>query len=178
MSYLRLKTMRRASCSFILVLLTIAGLAAVATGQSHLRRPRARASICGNPKLPCKTTVTFQPHDLPFRVPKNSVIFDTELFYAIVLKSVPADEEDCNVFVPEAERLEAQTLFPDHKVFTNRCYDIENMFYSNVNPKFRIMAVYGGTTLAQAKHVLAAVKATGRFPGAYLRRLRTGFNGT
>ena len=57
-------------------------------------------------------------------------------------------------------------------------YDVENLFYTNVNPKFRIMAVYGGTTLAEAKRVLAAVKATGKFPGAYLRRMRTGFNGT
>jgi hypothetical protein len=126
----------------------------------------------------CKTTATFQPNDLPFRVPANSVIFDTELFYAIVLKSVPTAEDDCNVFVSEAERQETQALFPDRKVFTSRCADIENLFYTNVSPKFRIMAVYGGSTLAEAKRALAAVKATGKFSGAYLRRLRTGFNGT
>ena len=126
----------------------------------------------------CKTSATFQPNDLPFRVPENSVIFDTELFYAIVLKSVRADEGDCNVFVPEAERLEAQKLFPNHKVFTSRCADVENLFYTNINPKFRIMAVYGGTTLAEAMRVLEAVKATGRFSTAYVRRTRTGFNGT
>jgi hypothetical protein len=126
----------------------------------------------------CKTIATFKPNDLPFRLPANSVIFDTELFYAIVLKSVPADEEDCNVFVPEEERLQTQALFPDRKVFTSRCADIENLFYTNVNPKFRIMAVYGGTTLAEAKRVLEAVKATGKFTAAYLRRMRTGFNGT
>ena len=150
----------------------------VAAGQSHTSRQRARASICGNPNVPCKTTPTFQPYDLPFRVPKNSVIFDTELFYAIILKSVPADEGDCNVFVPEADRLAAQRLFPDHKVFTSRCADIENLFYTNVSPKFRIMAVYGGTTLAESKRMLEAVKATGKFSGAYVRRMRTGFNGT
>ena len=148
-------------------------------GQSHASHQRARkASICGNPTVACKTTATFKPNDLPFRLPANSVIFDTELFYAIVLKSVPADEGDCNVFVPEAERLETQALFPDRKVFTSRCADIENLFYTNVNPKFRIMAVYGGTTLADAKRVLEAVKATEKFPAAYLRRMRTGFNGT
>jgi hypothetical protein len=171
--------MRRASFSFILALITAGGLAEVTATQSHLgRQPRTRASICGNPMIACKTTPTFQPNDLPFRVPANSVIFDTELFYAIILKSVPVKEDDCNVFVLEEERLRTQALFPDHKVFTSRCADVENLFYTNVDPKFRIMAVYGGTTLAEAKRVLAAVKATGKFPGANLRRMRTGFNGT
>ena len=150
-----------------------------ALGQSHAAHQRAkRGSICGNPTVACKTSVTFQPNDLPFRVPANSVIVDTELFYAIVLKSVAADEGDCNVFVPEAERLQAQTLFPDRKVFSSRCADVENLFYTNVNPRFRIMAVYGGTTLAEAKRVLETAIATGKYSGAYLRRMRTGFNGT
>src|SRR5258708_2544086 len=98
------------------VLSSLALSVSVAAGQSHASRQRARrASICDNPKVACKTSSTFQPYDLPFRVPKNSVIFDTDLFYAIILKSVPADEGDCNVFVPEADRLAAQDLFPDHK---------------------------------------------------------------
>jgi hypothetical protein len=134
--------------------------------------------VCGNPKLPCKTTATFQPNDLPFRVPANAVIIDTELFYAVILKSVRANEDDCNTFVPETERLAAQELFPDRKVFSSRCSDVENLFYTNVDPKFRIMAVYGGTTLAEARRTLAAVNATAKFPGAYLKRMQTGFNGT
>ena len=161
------------------VLSSLALSVSVAAGQSHAARRRARrASICGNPNVACKTSATFQPYDLPFRVPKNSVIYDTELFYAIILKSVPADEGDCNVFVPESDRLAAQRLFPDHKVFTSRCAEVENLFYTNVSPKFRIMAVYGGTTLAESKRMLEAVKATGKFSGAYVRRMRTGFNGT
>lgn len=175
--YLIAPGLRRTGFPFILVLI-VAGAVNSAAGQSHTPRPRARASICGNPKVPCKTSSTFQPNDLPFRIPKNSVIFDTELFYAIILKSVTVDEGDCDVFVPEAERLAAQQLFPDHKVFTSRCADIENLFYTSVSPKFRIMAVYGGTTLAESKRMLAAVNATGKFPGAYVRRMRTGFNGT
>jgi hypothetical protein len=163
----------------VIELVTLSALSgSAAAGQSHARQRARKASICGNPLIACKTTPTFEPHDLPFRVPANSVIFDTELFYAIVLKSVAADEGDCHVFVPEAERLQAQALFPDRKVFTSRCADVENLFYTNVNPKFRIMAVYGGTALAEAKRVLEAVKATGKFPGANLRRMRTGFNGT
>jgi hypothetical protein len=171
--------MRQTGFSFLLALITAGALTQVAAGQSHVSRKRMqRASICGNPILRCETTATFQPNDLQFRVPEKSVIFDTELFYAIVLKSVPANEGDCDVFVPEAERLETQGLFPDRKVFSSRCADIENLFYTNVNPNFRIMAVYAGATLAEANRVLAAAKTTGKFPGANLRRMRTGFNGT
>jgi hypothetical protein len=146
------------------------------TGQR--RRPARHASVCGNPMAPCKTTATFQPNDLPFRVPQNAVIYDTELFYAIILKSVGTSEEDCDVFVPESERLAAQALFPDHKVFASRCPDVETLFYTNVSAKHRIIAVYAGSTLVEASRLLETVKATGKFPGANIRRMRTGFNGT
>jgi hypothetical protein len=126
----------------------------------------------------CRTSVTFHPNDLPFQVPKSSVIFDTELFYAIILKSVVTREDDCDLFVPEAERLTAQALFPDRKVFSSRCVDVENLFYTNVDSKARFMAVYAGTTLPEAKKVLQVVKATGKYPDAMMRRMRTGFNGT
>jgi len=135
-------------------------------------------SVCGNPTIQCKTIATFQPNDLPFRLPEKAVIFDTELFYAIILKSVGISEEDCDVFVPETERLKTQALFPDHKVFASRCADPETLFYTGMNPRHRFMAVYAGTTLAEAQRMLSAVKATGKFPGANIRRMRTGFNGT
>ncbi|HYJ85360.1 MAG TPA: hypothetical protein VEW46_04845 [Pyrinomonadaceae bacterium] len=160
--------------SLLSAIVFVEGVAA----QSRAARKRPRGSICGNPKMACKTTATFNPNDLPFRVPQESVIFDTELFYAVVLKSVTAREDDCDTFVPETERLQTQVLFPDRKVFASRCVDIENLFYTNVDPKYRIMAVYGGTSLPEAKRVLETVKATGKFPGAYIRRMRTGFNGT
>ena len=171
------------SSVFILVFIA-AGALNLAVGQSHAQSHRARkGSICGNPTIACKTSVPFAPYDLPFRVPARAVIFDTELFYAVILKSVPRKEEDCSVFVPEPERIAAQVLFPDHKVFTSRCADLGEpesgmLFYTNVGPKFEIMAVYAGTTLAESRRMLAAVKATGKFPGAYVRRMRTGFNGT
>jgi len=134
--------------------------------------------VCGNPNVACKTSVTFHEYDLPFRIPANAVIWDTELFYAIILKSVPAVEGDCDTFVPESERLETQKLFADRKVFSSRCVEPGEMFYTNVSDKHRIMAVYAGTTLPEAKRMLSAVQATGKFPGANIRRMRTGFNGT
>src|SRR2546421_10509672 len=79
------------------------------------RRPVRHASICGDPTAKCKTSATFQPYDLPFRLPENAVIYDTELFYAVILKSIRGDEDDCNIFIPEDERLRTQTLFTDHK---------------------------------------------------------------
>lgn len=165
--------------SIVIVVLITAGALNLAVGQSHTQTHRARrGSLCGNPQVACKTSVDFQPNDLPFRVPKNSVIFDTELFYAVILKTVTVGSDDCDTFVSETERLEAQALFPDHKVFSSRCYDPENLFYTTITDKHRIMAVYAGTTPAESKRVLAAVNATGKFPGAYLRRMRTGFNGT
>jgi len=142
------------------------------------RRAVQHLSVCGNPNLPCKTSATFEANDLPFRVPKNAVIYDTELFYAIVLKTVGTSDQDCEVFVPESERTETQGLFPDHKVFASRCPEPGNLSYSNTSSKHRFMAVYAGTTLAEANRMLAAVKATGKFPGANIRRMRTGFNGT
>jgi hypothetical protein len=121
---------------------------------------------------------SFQPFDLPFRFPGQSVIDETDPFYAVILKSVKVSDSDCDTFVPETERLQAQAMFPDHKVFTDRCIEPGNLFYTNVAQNQRIMAAYAGSTLAEAKRFLAAVKATGKFPGANLRKMRIGENGT
>jgi hypothetical protein len=150
------------------------------------RRATTHAAICGNPRVSCKTIATFQDNDLPFQVPKNSVIVDTQPFYAVILQSMAVKNDSCDVFIPENERLAAQALFPDHKVFSSRCTDPENLFYADVSsrtPRYfsethRIMAVYAGTTTAEARRILAAVRATRKFPGANIRRMRTGFNGT
>lgn len=164
---------------FLFLVLMIALSIGFVAAQSIPKPRRAKASaICGNPTARCVSSVTFEPNDLPFRIPKNAVIFDTELFYAVILKSVAASDDDCNTFVSEPERIAAQALFPDRKVFTSRCYEPGYLFYTNISDKHRIMAVYAGTTLAESKRSLEAVKATGKFPGAYVRRMRTGFNGT
>jgi len=135
-------------------------------------------SVCGNPKVPCKTVANFEPHDLPFRRPSNAVIYDTELFYAVILKSVKSPDDNCKIFVPEKERLAAQALFPDHKVFASRCTEPGDLYYTNTSANAHFMAVYAGATLAEANRILATVQATGKFPGASIRRMRAGFNGT
>ncbi len=134
--------LRRLACGFAAV--TVVTLIGGST-PGQRRRSTTHAAICGNPRILCQTIATFQPNDLPFRVPKNAV-----------------------------------------KVFGSRCTDPENLFYldlssrqtRNLSETHRIMAVYAGTTKAEAQKMLAGVKATGKFPGANTRRMRTGFNGT
>ena len=164
----------------VIILIAACALVCVCLGETAAqRRPvRRGAIVCGNPNERCRTSVTFQPHDLPFRVPQNAVIYETEQFYAVILKSLHAKDENCDLFVSETERLAAQALFPDNKVFTSRCPEPGDLFYKNVKEEQRIMAVFAGRTLAEARAMLEQVKATGKFPGANLRRMQTGFNGT
>lgn len=142
------------------------------------RKPAKRPVICGNPNLTCGGEVTFQPNELPFRIPKNAVIYDTDLFYAVILRSVPSPEESCDNFIPEPERLAAQTLFANNKVFSSRCAEPGQVSYTNTNSKAQFMGLYAGMTMAEANAMLAKVKATGKFPGANIRRMRAVINGT
>jgi hypothetical protein len=89
-----------------------------------------------------------------------------------------ASDENCDAHIPESDRLAAQTLFPDRKVFASRCVEPGTLYYTNTRPNSRLMAVYAGRTVAEANRVLAAAKAMGKYPGAYVRRMRAGFNGT
>jgi len=171
------------SCSRALVGIMIATFAALTLlnleAHAQRRRPAAKnPSICGNPTAPCKTSVTFEPYNLPFRLPENAVIYDTGLFYAIILKSVKARDDNCDVFVPESERKAAQALFPANKVFSSRCTEPGDLSYTNTDPNQHFMAVYAGMTVADANRMLSAVKATGKFPGANIRRMRAVMNGT
>jgi hypothetical protein len=142
------------------------------------RAAKKYLAVCGNPNVSCPSAITFQPNELPFRFPENAVIYDTELFYAIVLKSVPSPEDNCDNFIPEPDRLAAQVLFPRNKVFSSRCAEPGQVSYTNTSAKSQFMAVYAGATPADANRMLAAVKATGKFPGANLRRMRAMINGT
>ncbi|HYO63249.1 MAG TPA: hypothetical protein VER08_06285 [Pyrinomonadaceae bacterium] len=149
-----------------------------AAAQRRRARPQPRGEVCHDPTQACRTSLTFEPHDLPFRLPPRAVIWETRPFYVVILKSFRVGEEDCERFVPESERLAAQQLFPRRKVFASRCYEPATLFYTNVSPDTRFMAVYAGQTRAEAARVLAEARATGRFPGANVRQMRTGFNGT
>lgn len=141
---------------------------AAQTGQTgHVPSP---GKVHGDPAKPYPG---FKPHELSFVTPTDGVArpeFRSEPFYAIILKTVPA----CRV--TEEERLAVQALLPGQKVFSTRfgCDDSpeENITYTNVNAKVGFLAVYAGTTPAQAGQLLAKVKTTGRFPGANIRRMQ------
>jgi hypothetical protein len=162
-----------------IALVTVTSLSFVAGTMSAQKRKTVRHGvICGNPTVPCKTSVTFAANDLPFRVPANASIYDTDLFYAVILKSMTVPEDNCEKFITESDRLAAQHLFPDNKVFSSRCAEPGELSYTNTSPKARFMAVYAGTTLADANLMLAKVKAAGKYPSANVRRMRAAFNGT
>ena len=173
--------------TFTFAVIVAASLLTSVSANAQTHRPvKHGGQICGNPKISCKTSVTFQANDLPFQVGKDMVIVDTVPFYAVILKSMAVKDDKCDVFIPETDRLAAQELFPENKVFSSRCTDPENLFYADVSsrtPRYfsethRLMAVYAGKTLAEANKMLEMVKSSGKYPGANVRRMRTGFNGT
>ena len=154
---------------------------AAASPPAALAQQRGRATICGDPTVRCRTgQVEFPPYNLPFQIPRRAVIWETEPFYAIILKSMRIADEfgECERFIPEEDRLAAQAIFPRNKVFASRCMEPGDLYYTNTDPKQRFMAVYAGRTRAEAERMLEQVKAAGKYPGANLRRMRAGFNGT
>ncbi len=161
----------------LLLALSATGLAQTGRGR---RRPAPKGTVCGDPTLACQTgDLTFAPHDLSFRLPARAVIWESETFYAVILQSLRAANDDCQKFVPEDARQAAQALFPHNKVFTDRgCGEPGETYYTGTQPGARFMAVYAGRTRAEAEQLLAQVKATGKFAGANLRRMSIGFNGT
>ena len=162
---------------FCVVLL---GLLAVGGAAAQRRKAARLAPVCGDPSARCRTSVEFQPYQLPFAIPPQGAIWESEYFYAVILKSVRDESKgmDCNVFVPEPEREAAQALFPRHKVFASRCFEPGDLFYLGVAEDSQFMAVYAGRTRAEGQAMLEKVRAAGKYPGANLRRMRTGFNGT
>src|SRR5258708_40278094 len=88
---------------------TVVALIAIATAlcffagaiSAQKRRSARHGAICGGPTVPCKTSATFPPNDLPFRVPATANIYDTDLFYPVMLKSLSVSEGNCHTFVPD-----------------------------------------------------------------------------
>jgi hypothetical protein len=170
--------LRRLTIALAITVLAVSSFLSFDASAQRRRRPAQHLSVCGNPNLPCKSFRPFDPFELQFRIAENAVIWDTELFYAVMLKSVKTTDDNCDVFVPENDRLAAQTLFPNNKVFASRCFEPGGISYTNTSSKAHFMAVYAGNTLAQANRMLATVQATGKYPSANIRRMRATVNGT
>jgi hypothetical protein len=158
---------------FVGIVLLVAGLSHdMAKDLDRVRRRSVtQGPVCPDPAHPCGDD--FKPNELSFEIGKR---FDFDRgedrsrpFFAIILKSGPL----CGL--PDAERVEAQALFPSRKVFLHRyfCDDFgDNVGYTNTNKKTGFLAVYGGDTAGDAKKALVEVKATGRFPDANVRKMQ------
>ena len=159
----------------ILSLFSVTGI----SGQKASKQGR----ICGNPNVKCKTDKTFfEPNQIPFETSSNFVIFESQIFYAVILKSkkvadIFAADNNCRNVVSEDERLKVQKLFPNNKVFTQNC-GYSDLYYTDLQDSTVFMAVYGGRTLAEAQNFLKIVKRKTEFEGAYLKKMQAQFNGT
>jgi hypothetical protein len=70
----------------LLLIFTFASISAQA--QRKTANPKL-GKICGNPQASCRTgDASFQAHEIPFEIPKGAVIYESETFYAIILKTV------------------------------------------------------------------------------------------
>ena len=133
-------------------------------------------TLCPDPTRSCQSSYSFAPYQLPFAIKEKLIYgktYKSQQFYAVILKSVKATgEPDCS-FVDESERLDEQTRWPARKVFTSRfsCPE-ELILYENTSQSFNFLALYAGTTLNEARRVLNEVKTKGRYPQAYIKRIR------
>jgi hypothetical protein len=161
----------------LLFALCVVVLALPALAQRRQPKPQV-PRVCGDPTVKCKTDAEFKPHQLPFAVKFTlGPIQETELFYAVVVSTLRVKENECEKrFITEAARLALQKEFPRHKVFTDRCPEPDELYYTGFDYKTRIMAIYAGKTRAEADKILAKVKD--RYPAAAVKRMRAGFNGT
>jgi len=165
--------MRSTLLSITLLGMTILSLSANTAAQHRLGK------ICGDPHAPCGGREQFQPWELTFAFPRNAVVYESEYFYSIILKSAKLKgQNDCEKSFAEDDRLRIQELFPKNKVFALKCSEPGGMFYTNVANDIVFLGVYAGKTRSQADLFLKTVKATGKFPGAAVRRMKAGINGT
>lgn len=161
---------------FVLIACLLLGSALTAVGQKKAKLGK----VCGDPTAACKSRENFQPFDLPFDTGKNFVIYESEKFYGIVLKSVKLkDWGNCEApSFAESERTPIQELFPHNKVFALNCVEPGTNYYTGVAEQTAFIGVYAGRTLTEANKFLKIVQATGQFPGVKVRKMSIGVNGT
>ena len=124
--------MRQKNSFWITTILMI--MVAVASNVSAQKKAQ-HGRVCGDPTVACKNREDFSQSDLPFDTGRKMVIAESEPFYAIVLKSAKlGDYSGCEKAFPESERLAVQDLFPHNKVFTQRCSEPGESYYTGTAP--------------------------------------------
>ena len=169
--------MRKVSMVFCLLIFSILAVVAVSA-----QKRKVAYRVCGDPTAACKQRENFQPFQLPFEYTSNFHISESQLFYAVILKSVKEnadpDQRNCEKAITEEDRIDTQKLFPHNAVFVMRCWEPGEISYTNVSDDVSFMGVYAGQTLAEANAFLVKVKAGGKFADATVRRMRVQMNGT
>lgn len=139
-------------------------------------------TVCGDPGAACPKRAAFRDEDIPFNHTEFSVVAETAPFYAVIVKSAKLpDDGDCEKTPTDFDRTSLQFSFQRNKVFIARgCYSIMNNFYKGLGDNVIALAIYAGSTKAQADAFLKKVKATEYIDAkdAYVLRISTGFNGT
>ena len=116
-------------------------------------------------------------YELPFDTGKNYSIAESEFFYAVIIESRKIKlEENCEEAFTERRRLEIQKMFPNNKVFVLKCFEPGLNYYTNVADDIGFLGVFAGRTNTESSAFLETVKS--KFPGAVLRRMKAGINGT
>lgn len=169
--------------TIFLIALCLILFVASAFGQKARKQKTIQGRICGNPNVKCNVgSYAFEAYDIPFELPKGYIIYESKPFYAVILKSqtvkdIFGGDEECKELAAENERLSVQKLFPNNKVFVQKC-GYAPLYYSGVTENTVFLAVYGGSTLAGAQKFLKEVNGSGRYKGAYIKKLQAHFNGT
>lgn len=160
------------------ILLAIAFLVGALTISASAQKAKL-GKVCGNPNVACRGAEGFQPHELVFEMPRNSNIYESKFFYAVILKSIRmTPNSDCGNLISERERLETQSLFSTNKVFALKCSEAGDINYTNIANSVSFMAVYAGDTLAAAQKFLKTVQGTGKFGKVNIRKMQAFVNGT
>lgn len=144
-------------------------------------------AICGDAsKAGCtKDEKIFKPSDLVFDArdydESSSATLFSKYFYAVVLETVQGYKENggCRE-ISETKRAAAQELFPVNKAFAYNyyCRDISTgesfIGYegAGLTELTHFLAVYGGTTNAEAAKILTQAKK--KYPKAKIVRMRAG----
>ena len=160
--------------------LSVVAIATILSVETTAQKRASAGRVCGDPTAQCSKRQDFQAFELPFEYGKDMAISQSQLFYAVILKSVKlnADQSNCDKAIPESDRTETQVMFPHNMVFAMRCWESGQASYSNVADGVSFLGVYAGKTQAEANSFLTKVKATGKFSGATIRRMRVLINRT
>jgi len=141
-----------------------------------------KTTVCGDPSAACSKRAAFRDEDIPFEFNQGSVVAETAPFYIVIVKSAKiAQDSDCEKTPTDFDRYELQYGFLRNKVFVARgCYSVTNNYYTKLGTNIIAIAIFAGTTKAQADAFLKKVRSGNIFGAkdAYLLRTTTGFNGT